>query len=120
MFIPPAAFSSCRVSELLAACDGVLPSIPPSADSHVSLSSPSGCRKDLPRGKRLMATAKAEQFSWRGAGVGMAPVGQKPCGSHGEREPLSLIWVMSSTLPNDPCAAAVGSLVLLCSPPARI
>lgn len=79
-------------------------SSPRSADSLVSLSSPSGCKEDSPGGKRLTVTAKAEQFSWRGAGVGMAPVGQSPRGFHGEREPLSLIWLMSSTLPNDPCA----------------
>lgn len=73
-----------------------------SADSHVSLSSPAGW--DIPRGKRLMVTAKAEQFSWRGAAVGMALMGQSACGFHGERELHSRIWSMSSALSDIPCA----------------
>lgn len=107
MFIPPAAFPSCGVSELLAACVGVLPGVPPSPGSHVFFSSPAGCERDRPRGEKLMVTAKAELFSRDGAGVGMAPAGQSPGGLHGKRDPMSaltLIWLMSSTLSDNPCA----------------
>lgn len=53
MFIPPAAFPSCRVSELLAACDGVLPSIPPAAALIPSCPCPPplAARRIVPEGK---------------------------------------------------------------------